>query len=76
VAKRLKLKKKTVLVLLFLGIPTCLWDQRRSNEIREEFKTEDVVRWTRARRRYWNEHNSRMNNHSWQWKISIRQRGK
>lgn len=37
-----------------------LRDQRRSDEIRKECQTEDVVRWTRARRRFWNEHVSRM----------------
>ena len=39
------------------------WDQRRSNEIRKEYMTEDVVRWTRARRRFWNEHIFRMQNY-------------
>ncbi|XP_044744248.1 uncharacterized protein LOC123306342 [Coccinella septempunctata] len=37
-----------------------LRDQRRSSDIREECQTEDVVRWMPARRRYWNEHVSRM----------------
>jgi len=46
-----------------------LWDQRRSNEIREECKTDDMVRWTRARRYYWNEHVSRMENHRHRQKL-------
>lgn len=37
-----------------------LRDHRRSEEIREECGILDVVRWSRARRRYWNEHVSRM----------------
>ena len=37
-----------------------LRDQRRSQDIRNECEIDDVVRWTRARRRYWNEHVTRM----------------
>lgn len=33
-----------------------LQDRMRSNEIREELKVQDVVRWTRIRRRAWRDH--------------------
>lgn len=36
-----------------------LSDHRRSEENREECGILNVVRWSRARRRYWNEHVSR-----------------
>ncbi|GJQ82159.1 hypothetical protein Trydic_g5998 [Trypoxylus dichotomus] len=39
-----------------------LTDQRSSSEIREECQIEDVVRWACTRRRFWNEHVSRMAN--------------
>lgn len=38
---------------------SALSDHRRSEEIREECGILNVVRWSRARRRYWNEHVSR-----------------
>ncbi|GJQ79953.1 hypothetical protein Trydic_g9432 [Trypoxylus dichotomus] len=37
-------------------------DQKKRSEIRKEYQTEDVVGWARTRRRFWNEHVSRMAN--------------
>lgn len=34
--------------------------RRRSSGIREEWQTEDIVKWIRANRRFWNEHVPRM----------------
>ena len=38
-----------------------LWDKIRSKDIREECKIQDIVTWTKDRRRYWNEHVDRAN---------------
>ncbi|XP_072764658.1 uncharacterized protein [Anoplolepis gracilipes] len=37
-----------------------LRDRIRSSDIRREFELQDVVRWTRARRRFWRDHVDRM----------------
>ncbi|XP_044760904.1 uncharacterized protein LOC123318360 [Coccinella septempunctata] len=38
-----------------------LRDRKRNTAILEECQVQDIVKWGRARRRYWNNHNSRMN---------------
>ena len=38
-----------------------LWDKIRSKDIREECEIQDIVKWTKDRRRYWNEHVDRAN---------------
>lgn len=42
-----------------------LRDQIRSTAIREDLKIQDVVRFTRARRRYWRDHVDRMTDDQW-----------
>ncbi|XP_055372045.1 uncharacterized protein LOC129606020 [Condylostylus longicornis] len=37
-----------------------LRDKKRSTDIREECNIQDIVRWTRDRRRYWRDHVNRM----------------
>ncbi|XP_055378969.1 uncharacterized protein LOC129610426 [Condylostylus longicornis] len=37
-----------------------LLDKKRSADVREECKIQDIVRWTRCRRRYWRDHVNRM----------------
>ncbi|XP_055714317.1 uncharacterized protein LOC129808563 [Phlebotomus papatasi] len=37
-----------------------LRDKKRSSDIREECEVQDIVRWSRSRRRYWRDHVNRM----------------
>ena len=38
-----------------------LWDKIRSKDIRDECEIQDIVKWTKDRRQYWNENVDRAN---------------
>lgn len=61
-SKTKHLLRKTEMRVLRTITGKTLRDRIRSETIRETCKVQDIVRWTRQRRRDWNEHVSRMDN--------------